>query len=146
MCIHPKKIATVNRIFTPSEAEVAYAEKVVAAFAEAEATDSAAIQLGGKFIDYPILYRARRVLASIRAKKSSDDENQRARSAASSSSTYAAISLVLTAARCSPILAPRSSRSNRRKATCCASFRRGLLAKAGFFSAPIAASGRSPSI
>jgi citrate lyase subunit beta / citryl-CoA lyase len=45
---------------------------VVAAFAEAEAAGSAAIQLDGKFIDYPILYRARRVLekmASVRAKE-----------------------------------------------------------------------------
>jgi len=43
MCIHPKQIAPVHRVFTPSEAEVAYAERVVAAFAEAEAAGSAAI-------------------------------------------------------------------------------------------------------
>jgi citrate lyase subunit beta/citryl-CoA lyase len=56
---------------TPGETEVAYAERVVAAFAEAEAAGNAAIQLDGKFIDYPILYRAQRVLekiAAIRAK------------------------------------------------------------------------------
>ncbi len=72
MCIHPKQIAPVNRIFTPGEAEVAFAGRVVAAFAEAEAAGSAAIQLDGKFIDYPILYRAQRVLekiAAIRAKE-----------------------------------------------------------------------------
>jgi citrate lyase subunit beta/citryl-CoA lyase len=72
MCIHPKQIGTVNRVFTPGEAEVAYAERVVAAFAEAEAAGSAAIQLDGKFVDYPILYRAQRVLeqmAAIRAKE-----------------------------------------------------------------------------
>ena len=70
MCIHPKQIAPVHRVFTPSEAEVAYAERVVTVFAEAEAVGSAAIQLDGKFIDYPILYRAQRVLekmAAIRA-------------------------------------------------------------------------------
>ena len=60
MCIHPKQIGTVNRVFTPEEAEVAHAERVVAAFAEAEAVGSAAIQLDGKFIDYPIVYRAQR--------------------------------------------------------------------------------------
>jgi citrate lyase subunit beta / citryl-CoA lyase len=43
MCIHPKQIGIVNRVFTPGEAEVAYAERVVAAFAEAEAAGSAAI-------------------------------------------------------------------------------------------------------
>ena len=72
MCIHPKQIAPVHRVFTPGEAEVVYAERVVAAFAEAEAAGSAAIQLDGKFIDYPILYRAQRVLekiAVIRAKE-----------------------------------------------------------------------------
>ena len=72
MCIHPNQIAVVNRVFTPSEAEIAFAERVVAAFARAEAEGSAAIQLDGKFIDYPILYRAQRVLekvAPIRAKE-----------------------------------------------------------------------------
>jgi citrate lyase subunit beta / citryl-CoA lyase len=72
MCIHPNQIAVVNRVFTPSEPEIAFAERVVAAFARAEAEGSAAIQLDGKFIDYPILYRARWVLekvAAIRARE-----------------------------------------------------------------------------
>jgi citrate lyase subunit beta / citryl-CoA lyase len=72
MCIHPKQIAPVHRVFTPGEPEVAFAERVIAAFAEAEAAGSAAIQLDGKFIDYPILYRAQRILekiAAIRAKE-----------------------------------------------------------------------------
>jgi citrate lyase subunit beta/citryl-CoA lyase len=59
-------------VFTPSEAEIAFAERVVAAFAGAEAEGSAAIQLEGKFIDYPILYRAQRILekvAAIRARE-----------------------------------------------------------------------------
>ncbi len=72
MCIHPDQIAVVNRAFTPSDAEIAFAERVAAAFARAEAEGSAAIQLDGKFIDYPIVYRARRVLqriAAIRARE-----------------------------------------------------------------------------
>jgi citrate lyase subunit beta/citryl-CoA lyase len=67
MCIHPNQIAIVNRVFTPSEAETAFAERVVAAFVRAEAEGSAAIQLDGKFIDYPILYRAQRVLEKVEA-------------------------------------------------------------------------------
>jgi citrate lyase subunit beta/citryl-CoA lyase len=74
MCIHPKQIAPVHRVFTPGEAEVAYAERVVAAFAEAEAAGSAAIQLDGKFIDYPILYRAQRVLEKIGAIRAKDKQ------------------------------------------------------------------------
>jgi citrate lyase subunit beta / citryl-CoA lyase len=72
MCIHPDQIEIVNRVFTPSDAEVAFAERVTAAFAKAEAEGSAAIQLDGKFIDYPIVYRAQRVLrkvAAIRARE-----------------------------------------------------------------------------
>jgi citrate lyase subunit beta/citryl-CoA lyase len=67
MCIHPDQIAVVNRVFTPSDAEVAFAERVAAAFAAAEAAGSAAIQLDGKFIDYPIVYRAQRVLERVAA-------------------------------------------------------------------------------
>jgi citrate lyase subunit beta/citryl-CoA lyase len=74
MCIHPKQIAPVHRVFTPGEAEVAYAERVVEAFAEAEAAGSAAIQLDGKFIDYPILYRAQQVLAKIAAIRAKDEQ------------------------------------------------------------------------
>jgi citrate lyase subunit beta / citryl-CoA lyase len=71
MCIHPDQIPIVNRVFTPTDEEVAFAERVAAAFAKAEAEGSAAIQLDGKFIDYPIVYRAQRVLrrvAAIRAR------------------------------------------------------------------------------
>jgi citrate lyase subunit beta/citryl-CoA lyase len=65
MCIHPAQVPIVNRVFTPSAAEIEFAEKVVAAFARAEAEGVASIQLDGKFIDYPIVYRARRVLQTI---------------------------------------------------------------------------------
>jgi citrate lyase subunit beta/citryl-CoA lyase len=71
MCIHPNQIAVVNRVFTPTNAEIDFAERVVAAFAAAEQQGSAAIQLDGKFIDYPIVYRAPRTLdamAAIRAR------------------------------------------------------------------------------
>jgi citrate lyase subunit beta/citryl-CoA lyase len=73
MCIHPEQIAVVNRVFTPSDAEIAFAERAADAFAKAEAEGSAAFQLDGKFIDYPIVYRAQRVLqriAAIRARES----------------------------------------------------------------------------
>ncbi|HUB47139.1 MAG TPA: CoA ester lyase [Acetobacteraceae bacterium] len=72
MCIHPDQIAVVNRVFTPTDAEIAFADRVCSAFARAEAEGSAAIQLDGRFIDYPIVYRAQRVLqkvAAIRARE-----------------------------------------------------------------------------
>lgn len=67
LCIHPDQVEVVNRAFTPSEAEVARATRIVEAFAEAEAGGSSAIQLDGQFIDYPIMYAARRVLETARA-------------------------------------------------------------------------------
>ena len=67
MCIHPNQIAVVNRVFTPSGAEISFAERVVSAFARAEAEGSAAFQLDGKFVDYPIVYRAQQVLQRMAA-------------------------------------------------------------------------------
>ena len=63
MCIHPDQVAPANAAFTPDAAAVAQAKRIVAAFDEAEAKGLASIQLDGQFIDYPIVQRARRVLA-----------------------------------------------------------------------------------
>lgn len=63
MCIHPDQIAVANRCFTPTPEQVARAQRVVDAFATAEAAGSSSIQLDGQFIDYPIVYAAQRVLA-----------------------------------------------------------------------------------
>jgi citrate lyase subunit beta/citryl-CoA lyase len=63
MCIHPDQITATNAAFSPSEASLAQARRIVAAFEKAEAEGLASIQLEGQFIDYPIVQRARRVLA-----------------------------------------------------------------------------------
>lgn len=65
LCIHPDQVAVANAAFTPSDEQVARARAVVAAFETAEAEGSASIQLDGQFIDYPIVYQAQRVLASM---------------------------------------------------------------------------------
>jgi citrate lyase subunit beta/citryl-CoA lyase len=62
MCIHPDQVPVVNGVFTPDATEIEHAKRVVAAFEDAERNGSASIQLDGQFIDYPIVYRARRVL------------------------------------------------------------------------------------
>ncbi|HEY1410516.1 MAG TPA: CoA ester lyase [Rhodopila sp.] len=66
MCIHPDQVADANAAFTPDDAAVAQARRIVAAFDKAEAEGLASIQLEGQFIDYPIVQRARRVLAAAR--------------------------------------------------------------------------------
>lgn len=66
MCIHPDQVAAVNAAFTPDEAAVERARRIVAAFEKAEAEGLASIQLDGQFIDYPIVQRARKVLEGVR--------------------------------------------------------------------------------
>jgi citrate lyase subunit beta/citryl-CoA lyase len=63
MCIHPDQVPVANRTFSPDEQTVAQARRVIAAFDQAEAQGLASIQLDGRFIDYPIVYAARRVVA-----------------------------------------------------------------------------------
>jgi citrate lyase subunit beta/citryl-CoA lyase len=63
LCIHPDQVQACNEVFTPSRAEVERALAVVRAFEAAEAGGSASIQLDGQFIDYPVVDKARRVLA-----------------------------------------------------------------------------------
>lgn len=67
LCIHPDQVAPANAAYSPTAEEVGRAERIVAAFAEAEAKGLAAIQVEGRFIDYPIVERAQRVLRLARA-------------------------------------------------------------------------------
>jgi citrate lyase subunit beta/citryl-CoA lyase len=63
LAIHPDQVATINRAYAPSEAEVAHARKIVAAF---EANPGAgALSVDGKMVDLPHLIAARKILASI---------------------------------------------------------------------------------
>jgi hypothetical protein len=63
LCIHPDQVGPANAAYSPPAVEVARAEKIVAAFAEAQAQGLASIQVDGRFVDYPIVERAQRVLA-----------------------------------------------------------------------------------
>lgn len=60
--IHPNQIQPCHDIFTPSIEEIEYARKVIDAFEEAEKEGRAAIQLEGKFIDYPVVEKSRRII------------------------------------------------------------------------------------
>ena len=72
LCIHPDQVSVVNAIFTPSPEDAARAQKIVDAFQQAEASGLAAIQVDGVFVDYPIVYRAQRVLATLAAIRDQD--------------------------------------------------------------------------
>jgi citrate lyase subunit beta / citryl-CoA lyase len=60
LCIHPKQIAPIHSALAPSAAELAWAERVLAA---AAAADGAAVQLDGRMVDKPVIERARRLVA-----------------------------------------------------------------------------------
>jgi citrate lyase subunit beta/citryl-CoA lyase len=60
--IHPSQIGIINDVFTPSDAEIERARRVVAAFEEAERSGRASTSLDGKMIDVPVVRRARSLL------------------------------------------------------------------------------------
>ena len=63
MAIHPDQVAVINRCYTPSEAEIAHARRIVDAFAAEP--EAGALGIDGKMVDIPHLKAARKVLASI---------------------------------------------------------------------------------
>ena len=59
--IHPKQIDQLNNIFTPSEEEIAYANKVIKAFNEAS---DGLVVVDGKLIEKPVLRTALKTIAN----------------------------------------------------------------------------------
>lgn len=68
-CIHPGQVAIVNQEYTPGEAEVAYAQKLIKLDDEAAATGRGSFTLDGKMVDIPIIVRARKLIARYEAIK-----------------------------------------------------------------------------
>jgi citrate lyase subunit beta / citryl-CoA lyase len=64
LAIHPQQVAAINAAFTPSEAELEHARRVVAAFAASGGAGVAS--LDGQMIDRPHLRQAQRLLAQAR--------------------------------------------------------------------------------
>ncbi len=61
-CIHPDQLAPTNEIFSPTEAEVSRARRVIAAYEEAVAEGRGAITLDGTMIDVASIRLAERVV------------------------------------------------------------------------------------
>ncbi len=64
-CIHPRQIKVIHEAFRPTDAEIEKAQKIVAAFKEAEAKGLGVVSLGSKMIDPPVVKRALKVLEMI---------------------------------------------------------------------------------
>jgi (S)-citramalyl-CoA lyase len=62
--IHPRQLAVVNRVFTPDEARIAWARRVIEAF---ERSDGGLVVLDGRLVEIPVVRIASRTLAIARA-------------------------------------------------------------------------------
>lgn len=57
-CVHPRQIPLANEVFSPSEAEIAEAQRIVEASRQAAAQGLGAFTLGGRMVDAPVIRRA----------------------------------------------------------------------------------------
>jgi citrate lyase subunit beta/citryl-CoA lyase len=64
--IHPEQIETLDECFSPSEQEIAHAQRVIEAFDAAERRGRASTSLDGWVIDVPVVKRARALLELAR--------------------------------------------------------------------------------
>lgn len=62
LAIHPAQLAAIHAAFTPSKAEIAWAQRVVEAFGAHP--DAGALQVDGQMMDAPHLKLAKRILAT----------------------------------------------------------------------------------
>jgi citrate lyase subunit beta/citryl-CoA lyase len=65
LCIHPNQIGPCNEVFSPTTEEIQYARRVVEAFEKSEAKGVGVLQLDGKFVDYPVVERSRRIIWKV---------------------------------------------------------------------------------
>jgi citrate lyase subunit beta/citryl-CoA lyase len=63
MAIHPTQVSIINEVFTPSDADVERARRVVEAFERALAAGEGVTRMGNQMIELPVVERARRTLA-----------------------------------------------------------------------------------
>lgn len=63
-CIHPRQIQVIESAFAPTAKEIDYAKRVVHAFEQAQKEGRAAVSLGSKMIDPPVVKRAEKVITT----------------------------------------------------------------------------------
>lgn len=66
-CVHPRQIAVVHDVFSPTGEEVHRAERVLAAFAEALQQGTGVIAVDGRIVDGPIVAKAQRIVDIAKA-------------------------------------------------------------------------------
>lgn len=63
--IHPRQVPVINRVYSPTEAEIQSARRLIAAFREAERAGAGAIRHRGKLVDNAMVRRAERLLEQV---------------------------------------------------------------------------------
>jgi len=66
-CVHPTQIAVIHQAFAPTPAEIEKAQRIVAAFHEAQQKGLGVVSLGSKMIDAPVVQRALKLMARAQA-------------------------------------------------------------------------------
>jgi citrate lyase beta subunit len=67
LAIHPAQIEAITQAFEPSESAIDYAERLIAAHEEHQASGTGAFDFDGKMVDMPMIRAAQRVLDRARA-------------------------------------------------------------------------------
>lgn len=62
-CIHPRQVALANAAFSPTQAELAHARRIVEAARQAQREGRGAFVVDGRMVDLPFLKRAQALLA-----------------------------------------------------------------------------------
>jgi len=66
-CVHPLQISVIHEAFAPTSAEIEKAQKIVAAYHEAQEKGLGVVSLGSKMIDPPVVNRALKLMARAKA-------------------------------------------------------------------------------
>lgn len=66
-CVHPMQIAVIHEAFAPTSAEIERAQRIVAAYNEAQQKGLGVVSLGSKMIDPPVVQRALKLIARAQA-------------------------------------------------------------------------------
>ena len=64
--IHPSQAALANEVMSPSDSEVAHAERILKAMADAEKTGKGAVSLDGRLIDYASIRQAEVLIEKVK--------------------------------------------------------------------------------
>lgn len=67
LAIHPKQVSVIQSIFTPTDEQIAAAQRLIATHDERQAHGTGAFAFDGKMIDMPAIRTAQQVLAKARA-------------------------------------------------------------------------------